>query len=88
MKNLERAVLIAVMAAITIVGSSSLDHFVSVTGAFCGLPIAFVYPAIIHLRLHPNLSLKDKVFDGIVIVVGLMLTITITINAFLTWGNT
>lgn len=86
-KNVFRTVFVIAMAVITVAGSSSLEHFVSIVGAFCGLPLAFVYPAIIHCGLHPTLGSVGRFIDWMIIVVGIGLTFSITIYSFATWGN-
>merc|ERR1712039_495586 len=50
-KNLFRIVFVGLLAGISIAGATSLDHFVSFVGAVCGLPLAFIFPAICHSRL-------------------------------------
>jgi len=86
-KNVFRLLFVTIMACITLLAASSLDHFVSLAGAFCGLPVAFVYPALVHWGLHPGLTVRDRLLDGMMIVIGLVLTFSITAYCIATWGS-
>lgn len=88
-KNALRVTIVAVLALVAIVGATDLDNFVSLVGAFCGMPLAFVYPSICHLKLVVGRdgSLVQKMPDRLLIVVGILLTITITVINIATWGQ-
>merc|ERR1712228_844444 len=64
-KNLFRMVFVCFLCAIAIVGSTSLDHYISLVGAACGLPLAFVFPAICHQALSKDLTGVQKLFNYI-----------------------
>merc|ERR1712186_73402 len=53
-KNMFRAAYVAFLALVALVGSSSLDHFISLAGAVCGIPLAFVFPSICHAGETPD----------------------------------
>merc|ERR1719369_2181675 len=42
-KSAFRAFFVLIVAAVSILGATSLDHFVSLIGAVCGLPLAFIF---------------------------------------------
>lgn len=50
-KSIFRILFVALLAGVAIGGATSLNNFVSLIGALCGLPLAYVYPAICHLNL-------------------------------------
>lgn len=50
-KNAFRAAFVLLISGVSMLGSSSLENFVSLVGAVCGLPLAFVFPAFAHDRL-------------------------------------
>lgn len=75
--NLFRVSLLVLMALVAIVGSSSLDHFVSLVGAFCGIPLALIYPAICHLKLS-KAGVRSKAVDVVLIVIGCVLTVVVS----------
>ena len=50
MRSLYRASLTIIAAIGAYFGAQSLDVFVSFIGAFCGMPVSFIYPPLIYLR--------------------------------------
>merc|ERR1712139_141194 len=86
-KNALRTTIVAVLALVSIVGATNLDNFVSLVGAFCGMPLAFVYPSICHLKLVVGRdgSCVQKMPDVLLTVFGILVTITITVISIVTW---
>jgi proton-coupled amino acid transporter len=88
-KNALRTTVVAILALVSILGATDLDNFVSLVGAFCGMPLAFVYPSICHLKLvvGKDGSCVQKMPDVLLIVFGILLTVTITVINIATWGQ-
>lgn len=76
--NLARAVLVIALACVSILQVNSLDKLVALIGGFLGIPLAFVYPLAIHLRLVPDASRRDKIINCVCIFVGLGLGLACT----------
>ncbi|KAL1528662.1 hypothetical protein AB1Y20_009999 [Prymnesium parvum] len=53
---LSRLLLIALTCLVAIFGAAEFDHFISLVGATCGVPLAFVLPNLIYLKLAPALG--------------------------------
>lgn len=65
-RNGVRALVVVATLAVAVVGSEQLGNFVSLIGAFCCVPLAFVYPALFHLRLVPAGRVSQAVDVAIV----------------------
>lgn len=82
-KTAFRAAYVALLALVAILAASKLDNFVSLIGALCGVPVAFIFPAICHHRLLGS----SPVTDFCLVVMGLVLMVTVTytnVNEFVT----
>lgn len=86
-KNAFRIFVVALLAITSIYGAAALENFTSMLGAVCGVPLAFVFPALVHLRLVEDIKPWEKVMDYVLIISGLVLTVTITIVNALNWGK-
>lgn len=87
-KSAFRAVIVVALALVAVVGATDLDNFVSLIGAVCGVPLAFMYPAICHLRLvlRPEDGLPRRMLDVSLVIFGAALTLAITVTNILCWG--
>eukprot|EP00440_Ansanella_granifera_P021520 gb/GFBE01023359.1/.p1 GENE.gb/GFBE01023359.1/~~gb/GFBE01023359.1/.p1 ORF type:complete len:518 (+),score=84.14 gb/GFBE01023359.1/:1-1554(+) len=77
-----RAVFTAFLAYVAYLGADRLDNFVSLIGALCGVPLAFIFPALCHYKIVGS----AKAIDGALIGFGLTLTVVVTVvnvSAFL-----
>lgn len=75
------------VACAALLGATSLDHFVSLIGAVCGLPLAFIFPAICHRQLVATKNSISAHVDTMLVVFGLVLTIIVGVQNILTWGD-
>lgn len=73
-KHVFRAILMVLCAVVARFGGAHLDYFLALVGAVGCVPLALVYPSIIHLQLVAT-SLPAKVVDGIVAIIGLGITL-------------
>jgi len=85
-KSLFRIAFLALLAGVSIVGATSLDHFVSFVGAVCGLPLAFIFPAICHRRLVARPGSCSAYADLALVAFGLAVTLCVGIESIVTWG--
>ncbi|KAK9728394.1 hypothetical protein K7432_001108 [Basidiobolus ranarum] len=86
-KNVLRASLCALASAIAYAGSSNLDNFVALIGAFACIPLAFIFPALFHLKAVASHPLS-KLGDITLIFFGLCTMVFVTINTLATWSTT
>jgi len=85
-KSSFRVLFVALVAVASVFGATSLDHFVSLVGAVCGLPLAFVFPAICHQRLVATPGSLDALVDMALIVLGAVMTVSVGAHTVATWG--
>ncbi|OTB02394.1 hypothetical protein M426DRAFT_322668 [Hypoxylon sp. CI-4A] len=85
-KNLIRALIVVLCGAISIVGASDLDRFVSLIGSFACIPLVYIYPAFLHYKGIAE-SWPAKAGDIVFMIFGLLAmaftTIITIINSFL-----
>jgi len=86
-KSSFRVVFVAFLAMISILGATSLDHFVSLIGAVCGLPLAFIFPAICHRGLVAAPGSLDALVDMALVAVGAVMTVCVGTHTVMTWGG-
>jgi len=86
-KNAFRVAFVALVAGIAVAGATSLDHFVGLVGAFCGVPLAFVFPALIHIRLKAVPWTFAFYADLGLIVIGVACTVVVAAVCIITWGD-
>ena len=73
-------------AVLAVAAASDFSNFVSLIGAFCCVPLAFIYPPLIGLRILP-LSLCGRASLVAALVVGLGSMAFCTWVALSTWGG-
>jgi len=86
-KSAFRVCVVAMAAGVSIVASTSLDHFVSLVGAVCGLPLAFVFPAICHRTLVGEAGTFSSMVDMTLVVFGVTIMIVVGAQNLMTWGS-
>eukprot|EP00835_Amoeboradix_gromovi_P000015 NODE_1_length_95616_cov_0.657642.p15 type:complete len:403 gc:universal NODE_1_length_95616_cov_0.657642:90213-91421(+) len=80
-RSVYRAAITAVAALGAYLGANSLDVFTSFIGAFCGMPVGFIYPPMLYLRSCARTRL-EKTFCCLYIVFGILATIFASSMAF------
>ncbi|KAJ2724715.1 hypothetical protein GGI07_001768 [Coemansia sp. Benny D115] len=85
-KNIFRTVTAIFIAIIAIFGADQLDNVVSLVGSFCLVPLSFIYPSSMHLKLVADTTWM-RVKDSILIVVGVAAMIYVTFISITTWGT-
>ena len=83
-----RGVLVLATCAFAIVGAKQFDHFVSLIGAACSVPLAFILPCIIYLRLARPLKIHTRakaLLAHVSIAVGLLGAIASGVTAIVEW---
>ncbi|OQR85464.1 vacuolar amino acid transporter [Achlya hypogyna] len=80
-KNLIRTLIVTVTVMIAYFGQDRLDLFVSIVGAFCCVPLSFIYPPLFYLKLFPDASLCSKLLDVTVVAIGVLTFF------YVTWSN-
>lgn len=77
-KNAVRSMVVITTIFIAYYGQKRLDLFVSIVGAFCCVPLSFIYPPLFHLKLNPKASTRDKVMDLCVVTIGIVTFLFVT----------
>ncbi|ORX90511.1 hypothetical protein K493DRAFT_265640 [Basidiobolus meristosporus CBS 931.73] len=85
-KNVLRTLLCLVASGIAYAGSTNLDNFVALIGAFACIPLAFIFPALFHLKAIASSPLA-KLGDLSLILIGLCTMVFVTFNTLATWST-
>ncbi|KAL1408401.1 hypothetical protein Q8F55_005213 [Vanrija albida] len=78
-KNIFRAGTVIFCSLLSWAGSSELDKFVSLIGAFACIPLCFIYPPMLHLRGCAT-TRRQKLLDCLLIGFGLVVGVYTTIQ--------
>ncbi|CAE8612461.1 unnamed protein product, partial [Polarella glacialis] len=79
--NAFRAVILAGCAVVAKFGGPYLDLFLSLVGAVACVPLALIYPAVIHLRLVARTP-SQVAGDWLCIAAGVFITVFCTVSIF------
>ncbi|ODV95637.1 hypothetical protein PACTADRAFT_28339, partial [Pachysolen tannophilus NRRL Y-2460] len=84
-KNLTRVAIVLMTCLIAFFGSNDLDKFVSLVGSFTCIPLIYIFPPLLHLKLLNTDSFKEqdtgslhrrlKVIDYIILALGIIIMI-------------
>ena len=85
-RNAARGMIVALTLGVSLVGSQQLNNFVSLIGAFCCCPLAFIYPCVSHLVLVKNASAASKALDVAIIVFGVGVFVFSSYQAVAQWS--
>lgn len=85
LKNLNRTVLVAMIVGLTIALKHKLDQFVSLLGALTCAPIAFILPAMFHLKVCSH-DLRTRLMNYSIIVFGGVVFIFCTGLGIVNWN--
>lgn len=83
-KNVFRAGYVAMLGCLAILGSTSLDSFVTIIGASFGCPLAFVFPLACHYQLVAT-SRFEKGVDLVLGITGSLITIVVSGLSIASW---
>ncbi|TCD64918.1 neutral amino acid transporter [Steccherinum ochraceum] len=78
-KNFFRFLIVMFCGALSYVGASDLDKFVSFIGSFACVPLCYVYPAMLHYKACAR-TRKQKVADIALMAFGLIAAVYTTIQ--------
>uniref|UniRef100_A0A7S2WLB3 Amino acid transporter transmembrane domain-containing protein n=1 Tax=Rhizochromulina marina TaxID=1034831 RepID=A0A7S2WLB3_9STRA len=84
--NTFRGLLVVCLCFVAIAEVNMLDKIVSLLGAFLGIPLAFIFPFLIHFRLVEG-SRWDKALDCGCATVGICLALTCSAITLATWND-
>mmetsp|Transcript_118006 Transcript_118006/g.328883 ORF Transcript_118006/g.328883 Transcript_118006/m.328883 type:complete len:553 (+) Transcript_118006:30-1688(+) len=84
-KSLFRAAYVAFLALVAIIGATSLDHFISVIGAMCGIPLAFIFPSLCHGAAMPSAAWRQRCVDYALALLGFALAVLVTARNIWEW---
>ena len=85
-RNAVRAGIVACTLGVSLAGASQLNNFVSLIGAFCCCPLAFLYPCIAHLRLVKGAGKLSKAADVAIICFGAGVFVFSSYQSIASWG--
>ncbi|KAH8053016.1 amino acid transmembrane transporter [Aureococcus anophagefferens] len=83
--NVARFALVVALCLVAIVNVHSLDKLVALIGGLLGIPLAFIYPLAIHLKLVPDADDGVKLLNRCAITCGALLCLACTGVTVATW---
>ena len=83
--NAARLALVALLCAIAVAEVESLDKLVALIGGCLGIPLAFIFPLAIHLRVVDDASRATRMLNRVAMGVGLVLCLACTGVTIATW---
>jgi amino acid permease len=88
--NAFRSVVVGVTLLVAVLGASQLDNMVSLIGAFCCTPIAFIFPAWFHAVMvaRPAGKRAEEAVDWAIVALGCGIMVFTTYQAIAGWGTT
>ena len=75
------------LVAVAIAEVRRLDKIVALVGGFLGIPLAFVYPLAVHLRLVPNAPARTRALSVVAMGVGAVLGLACSAVTVMTWNR-
>ena len=85
--NAARTAVVAVLVAVAVAEVRRLDKIVALVGGFLGIPLAFVYPLAVHLRLVPNAPARTRALSVVAMGVGAVLGLACSAVTVLTCAH-
>ena len=81
-----RAGLSVVLMVVALIGGDSFDHFLSICSAVACIPLALVYPPLLHYHACAG-SKWMKLVDGILVIMGLCAVVYVLVPSVVQWLN-
>jgi len=85
-KNVNRAFIVALTCGITVLLGEKLDKFLSILGALCCTPIAFMFPALFHFKTCADTKLQQGI-DMTIFGVGIVIMGYCTTTGVMAWNE-
>jgi proton-coupled amino acid transporter len=82
--------LIGLTCTAAVYGASQFDHFISLVGVLCSVPLAFVLPSLIYLRLCARLGIgtaHGKAAARLALIVGPLAMLGGSASVALSWND-
>ncbi|EER00241.1 amino acid transporter, putative [Perkinsus marinus ATCC 50983] len=82
-KNIFRLSYLFFLAGIALIAGRDLDHFISLIGSMCGLPLVFIAPPICHMKLIGDTTKSD----ACILIFGLLVMVSATVSNIINFGT-
>ena len=82
--KVNRTILVMITIAIGLYFEKKLDRVMSIVGTLGCIPLAFILPAVFHLRLQAR-NKKQIFLDLLIIIFGLIIVFYVTGKIIMTW---
>lgn len=86
-RNIVASIIIWLLGGVAIIAIDYLGNVVSLLGSLVGIPIALVYPPLIHNKLVPESSRTTKTLNYIVSIVGFFGAIAASYTTITSWDE-
>jgi proton-coupled amino acid transporter len=85
-KNFNRIFIVGIVTLLTIALGQKLDKFLAVLGSVACTPIAFMFPALFHLKVCAETP-KQKAIDFTMFLISLTIFVYCTFEGISTWDD-
>jgi proton-coupled amino acid transporter len=82
--NLIRSIIVVLISLVAIVSTQHLEHLLSLIGALCCAPLAFIFPSVIHFHLVAS-STWERLLDVVFAVVGVAIMAFVLTTSVWAW---
>jgi amino acid permease len=88
-KNLTRTIIVALTCVVALTVYDKCDKLLSLTGALTCIPVAFIIPTGLHLKLiaTPNNDGKAKIIDICILALSIIMLVYCTIMGAIDFGK-
>lgn len=82
-----RVLIVVALCLIAIAERNSLTKILSLLGALLGIPLAYVFPSLIHLRMVPDSPVEVKRANFAVAALGVAFSVGCSVITLVTWNS-
>jgi proton-coupled amino acid transporter len=86
-RNVTATIIVCLLGFVAEISTNYLGNVVSLIGSFVGIPIALIYPPLMHNKLVPESSVLTKVLNICLAVVGLFAAGAASYTTIVSWNE-
>jgi len=86
-RNMTATVIICFLGLIAVIATNYLGNVVSLLGSLVGIPIALIYPPLMHNKLVPNSSKMTRIMNVCLSVVGVFAAGAASYTTIISWNE-
>ncbi len=87
-RNFTTSIIICLLGVVAILAIDYLGNVVSLLGSLVGIPIALIYPPLIHNKLVKDSSTMTRMLNYCLSVIGLFAALVASYTTIISWDDT